>query len=133
MEKLKVIELFAGIGAPRMALKSLNIKHEVIGISEILPTSIGIYNAIHGTTKNYGDILKIKELPEVDLIHFSSPCIDFSQAGKKMGMNGNGGSKLLYEVYRLFLNYDKSKLPKYFSFENVPDLKTKKSFFPRIF
>lgn len=51
MEKLKVIELFSGIGAPKMALKSLGIDHEVIGISEILPTSINIYNILHGETK----------------------------------------------------------------------------------
>lgn len=78
MEKLKVIELFSGIGAPRMALKSLGIDHEVIGISEILSTSINIYNLLHGETKNYGDIRNIEELPKCDLIHFSSPCIDFS-------------------------------------------------------
>lgn len=128
MEKLKVIELFSGIGAPRMALKSLGIDHEVIGISEILSTSINIYNFLHGETKNYGDIRNIEELPKCDLIHFSSPCIDFSQAGKKLGMSGKGGSALLYEVYRLFSNYDKNLLPKFFSFENVPDLKTRECF-----
>lgn len=43
-------------------------------------------------------------------------------------MSGKGGSALLYEVYRLFSNYDKNLLPKFFSFENVPDLKTRECF-----
>ena len=62
----------------------------------------------------------MEELPKCDLIHFSSPCIDFSQAGKKLGMSGKGGRALLYEVYRLFSNYDKNLLPKFFSFEKLP-------------
>lgn len=128
---MKVIELFAGIGAPRMALNNLGIKHEVIGISEILNTSIKMYNAIHGETKNFGDITQITSLPECDLLHFSSPCVDFSSAGKRLGMDGNGGSKLIYEVYRLLDDYnDRNQLPKYLSFENVPDLKTKSKFLP---
>lgn len=126
---MKVIELFAGIGAPRMALKKLNINHEVVCISEILKTSIDMYNKIHRDTLNLGDITKIKELPYCDFLHFSSPCIDFSRAGKQQGVNGKGGSKLIYEVYRLLDNYkERNILPKYLSFENVPDLKTKEKF-----
>ena len=35
MSKLKVIELFAGIGSQTQALKNIEVEHEVIGISEI--------------------------------------------------------------------------------------------------
>ena len=32
---IKVFEAFAGYGSQRMALKNLNIPHEIVGISEI--------------------------------------------------------------------------------------------------
>ena len=35
MSKLKVIELFAGVGAQRQALKEAGINHEVVAISEV--------------------------------------------------------------------------------------------------
>ena len=52
---LKVIELFAGIGAQRKALQKAKIEHEVIAISEIDKYAIQSYNAIHGETPNLGD------------------------------------------------------------------------------
>lgn len=121
---MKVIELFAGVGAPRMTLKKLGIEHEVIGISEISKTAISIYNSIHGETMNFGDISEIKQLPYCDFLWASSPCTSFSSAGKRDGLKGE--SKLLLEVYRLLENYkERNELPKYFGFENVPNLVTK--------
>ena len=61
---LKVIELFAGIGAQRKALQKAEIEHEVIAISEIDKYAIQSYNAIHGETLNLGDITKIGKMPE---------------------------------------------------------------------
>lgn len=45
---LKVVELFAGIGTQRMALKRLGIEHDVVAISEIDPHAINSYKAIYG-------------------------------------------------------------------------------------
>ena len=121
---MKVIELFAGIGATRMALNELKIEHEVIGISEIDSNAINMYNAIHGETVNFGDIKKIEHLPQCNLLHASSPCTSFSNAGKKDGLKGASG--LLLDVIRLLKDYKKrSELPEYFSFENVIEMKTK--------
>lgn len=121
---MKVIELFAGIGAPRMALRNLGINHEVIGISEINKVAIKIYNEIHGETKNFGDITKIKELPPCDFLHCSSPCTSFSNSGKKNGLNGESG--LLLDAIRILNNYkDRNIVPTYFSFENVPEMQSK--------
>lgn len=126
---MKVIELFAGIGAPRMALRNLGIEHEIIGISEIDKAALSIYKDIHGDTINFGDISKIKQLPYCDFLWASSPCTSFSSAGKRDGLKGE--SKLLLEVYRLLENYkERNELPKYFGFENVPNLVTK---FPDVF
>lgn len=44
---IKVFEAFAGYGSQRMALKNLNIPHEVVGISEIEGPVILSYAAIH--------------------------------------------------------------------------------------
>ena len=74
MEKIKLIELFSGLGAQIAAFKRLNIPCEVIGISEIDKYAIQSYEAINGPTRNYGDITQIKRLDYADLWTYSSPC-----------------------------------------------------------
>ena len=83
---IKVIELFAGIGAQAMALRNIKADYEIIGISEIDKFTVASYNAIHGETVNLGDITKIKELPECDLVTFSFPCQSLSISGKQEGI-----------------------------------------------
>ena len=56
---LKVIELFAGVGAQRKALERVGIEHEVIGISEIDKYVLKVYESLHGKTHNFGDIRKV--------------------------------------------------------------------------
>ena len=88
---LRVFEAFAGYGSQSLALRNIGIPYEVVGISEIDTYAIRAYEAIHGPTKNYGDISKIdwNEVPDFDLLTWSSPCTDFSNAGKQAG----GGRK----------------------------------------
>jgi site-specific DNA-cytosine methylase len=71
---LKVFETFSGIGSQTQALKNLNIKHEVIGISEIDKYAIKVYETLHGKVNNFGDITKIDKLPYCDLLTYSFPC-----------------------------------------------------------
>ena len=73
---LRVFEAFAGYGSQSMALRNIGIPYEVVGISEIDKYAIAAYNAVHGETKNYGDITKIdwNEVPDFDLLTWSSPC-----------------------------------------------------------
>lgn len=72
-DSLKVVELFAGIGTQRMALKVLDIKHKVVAMSEIDKYAIQSYNLIHGETPNLGDVSKIvpSEVPDCDLLTYS--------------------------------------------------------------
>lgn len=49
---LKVFEAFAGYGSQRMALRNLNIPHEVVGISEIEGDVLLSYAAIHSDFLN---------------------------------------------------------------------------------
>ena len=74
MEKIKLIELFSGLGAQIAAFKRLNIPCEVVGISEIDKYAIQSYEAINGPVRNYGDITQIERLDYADLWTYSSPC-----------------------------------------------------------
>lgn len=126
---LKVIELFAGIGAQRKALQKAGIEHEVVAISEIDKYAIQSYNAIHGETLNLGDITKIKKMPKVDLWTYSFPCTDISLAGRMNGFEKNSGthSSLLWEVQRLLsVANEDGTLPKYLLMENVKNLISRK-------
>lgn len=124
---LKVFESFAGIGTQRMGLERAGIDHEVVGICEIDKFAINSYQAIHGETKNYGDISKIdpKDLPDFDLFTYSFPCTNLSMAGKQEGFEKGSGtsSSLLWECERII----EAKRPKYLLMENVKALTFKKN------
>lgn len=131
MNKLKVLELFAGVGTQAMALKRLaneyeDFNFEVVGISEINKFAIKSYNAIHGETKNFGDISLINtdELPDVDLVTYSFPCQDISTSGKQGGLAKGSGTRsgLLWECEKII----RAKRPKYLLMENVKNLVSKK-------
>lgn len=128
---IKVLELFAGIGAVRKALINTSIEHEIIGISEIDKYAIQSYTALYGETKNYGDITQINPelLPDFDLLVFGFPCQDISLAGAQEGLDENSGtrSSLLWTA----VNIIRHKKPKFLLMENVKNLvgtKHKKNF-----
>lgn len=86
MEKLRTIELFAGIGAFSKALEKLNIEHEIVDAVEIDKYAIKSFNAIHNTNFEVQDITKWdKDIKDIDVIMHGSPCQDFSVAGKQAG------------------------------------------------
>ena len=127
MKKIKVIELFAGVGSQAMALRNIGIDYEIIGISEIDKFAIKSYEAIHGEVKNFGDITKINKLPYCDLLTYSFPCQDLSIAGQQKGISKDTRSGLLLEVERLLLKAkENGTLPKYLLLENVKNLVGKK-------
>ena len=83
---LTVNELFSGIGTQSFALKYLGIPFKVVGISEIDKFAIQAYTALHGETRNYGNICEIDKLDYADLWTYSFPCTDISSAGKGKGL-----------------------------------------------
>lgn len=99
---LRVIELFAGIGAQASALERLGIDFKST-VCEIDNHAYNAYCAIHGPTENLGDITKVEHLPPCDLLTYSFPCQDLSVAGYQRGMEKGSGtrSSLLWEVGRL--------------------------------
>ena len=122
--KLKVLELFAGIGALSKALERLGIEHEIVDAVEIDKYAIKSFNAIHNTNFEPQDICQWNKDIEVDLIMHGSPCQDFSLAGlQKSGDKGSGTrSSLMWETIRIV---EKLK-PKYVIWENVKNLLSKK-------
>lgn len=124
---IRVIELFAGIGAPRCALervsKATGVEFEFLGISEIDKFAIQSYEAIFGKTENFGDIKNIEKLPDADLWVYGFPCQDISRAGLKKGIDEGTRSGCLLEVMRLL---ETSKRPEWLVMENVADLVSKR-------
>lgn len=54
INKIKLFDSFAGIGATYKALKNINVPVELVGISEVDIDAVLSYNAIHSTyNKSY--------------------------------------------------------------------------------
>lgn len=123
--KLKVIELFGGIGACTAALKRLGIDYEVVDYVEIDKYAVKSYNAMNGTNFEPQDVSTWdKDIKGVDLIMHGSPCQDFSIAGDNAGGDEGSGtrSSLMWETIRIV---EKLK-PKYVLWENVKNMLSKK-------
>lgn len=121
---IRVLELFAGIGACSKALTNLGIEHEIVDAVEIDKYALKSFNAIHGTNFEPQDITTWDKDIKCDLIMHGSPCQDFSVAGKGAGGDKDSGtrSSLMYETLRIV---EKLK-PKYVIWENVKNLLSKK-------
>ena len=138
MTNLKVFTAFSGYDRQCMALDRLHrhnpdFNYELVGWAEIDKYAIQAHNAVYPqwADRNYGDISRIdwQQVPDFDLFTYSSPCQDFSQAGKQAGGTEGSGtrSSLLWECRRAIL----AKKPKYLLMENVAALVSQK--FIRLF
>ncbi len=127
----RVVELFSGIGAQRMALMEEGIPHEIVGTSEIDKFAIQSYEAIYGDDPNLGDITALASLPSSDIVTYTFPCTDLSVANAKrtgMARGANKRSSLLWEVQRLLEQSSKDgTLPEWLIMENVPAVLSKKN------
>jgi len=128
---LRVFEAFAGYSSQRLALERLKKSYPEfdyisVGISEIDSYAIRANLALFPDTVNYGDISKIKweDVPDFDLFTYSSPCQDFSSAGKQAGGEKGSGtrSSLLWECERAI----RIKRPRFLLFENVAAIVSQK-------
>lgn len=131
---IRLIELFAGIGAQAKALERLQDEglctFEHYRICEFDRFAVASYNAIHGTDFQTSDITQIKGedlgITETDkycyIMTYSFPCTDLSLAGKQEGMAKGSGTRsgLLWEVERLLNEID--ELPQVLLMENVPQV-----------
>lgn len=130
---LKVITLFSGYDSQCLALERLKsdypeVGYELVAWCEIEKAAIAAHNALFPQWKerNLGDICKVNpsDVPDCDLITYSYPCTDISNAGLQKGLERGSGtaSSLLWECEKIIAE----KKPKYLLMENVKALVQKK-------
>lgn len=118
-EKLKFIDLFAGIGGIRKGFEDKNT--ECVFSSEWDKYASQTYEANY-SEKPFGDITKIdeKDIPSHDILLAGFPCQPFSHIGKREGFTHETQGTLFFDVLRIL----KEKRPKAFLLENVKGLVT---------
>jgi len=113
---LRVGTSFSGIGCPEQGLKEMGINYSNEFMIEINKFSRQTYLENHSVNNVFEDVTKVdpKELPDIDLFVFGSPCQSFSINGKRRGLEDTRGT-LVFNGLQII----KEKQPKYFIFENV--------------
>ena len=117
MAKIKLLELFGGIGAPRKALENLGVNVKSIDYVEILPQAVNAYNAMFDNNYKTQDI-KNWDL-NVDILVHGSPCQDWSSAGLN---DVTTGRSILYQKTLDIIENDLNPRPKVIIWENVKAL-----------
>lgn len=115
---MKFIDMFCGMGTIRMGFEQAG--HECVCAIEFDKHKRNIYKIIFGEEPEFGDITTVRgtDLPYADCWCFGAPCQDFSLAGKRAGLDGNG-SGLVREVFRLIEEKEPSNRPEWLLYENV--------------
>lgn len=136
---LQILELFGGIGSPRLALRNMGIPVKSIDYIEIDEKAVRSYNSMFAKEMNYKpqDVCGWNLKPDI-LIH-GSPCQDFSIAGHQGGatietgrMNRGRGadegsgtrSSLMWETLNIIDNMGEWR-PKMVIWENVKNVLSK--------
>lgn len=121
---LRVVTLCSGYDSQLMAIRNLGIPYECVGWSEIDPYAIKAHDAVFPelADRNLGDMTKIdwSKVGDFDLLTYSTPCTDFSNAGKQAGGEEGSGtrSSILWYTRHAIIE----KKPKYLLMENVKAL-----------
>ncbi|MBG9783540.1 DNA cytosine methyltransferase [Shouchella lehensis] len=118
-DKLKFVDLFAGIGGFRLAGEENGM--ECVFSSEIDKFACDVYKENFGETPE-GDITKIEEskIPDFDVLFAGFPCQPFSYAGQLQGFEDEIRGTLFFDIIRIL----KEKKPKMFLLENVKGIKS---------
>ena len=123
---LKILELFGGIGSPRVALRNMGIPVKSIDYVEIDEKAVRSYNAMFKSELPYKpqDVRGWNLKPDI-LIH-GSPCQDFSIAGHQKGADPGSGtrSSLMWETLNIVKNMGLWR-PKVIIWENVKNVRSK--------
>lgn len=120
-QKLKAIELFAGIGGFRLGMRSAHI--DTIWANDRSDLCCRVYESNFGDNSIVqADINQIdsSEIPDHDLLTAGFPCQPFSPAGKKMGIRDQFRGTLFEKIVEIV----KEKQPQYFLLENVKRILT---------
>ena len=121
MKKIKLLELFGGIGAPRKALEVLGYPTKSLDYVEILPYAVEAYNQIFNNDYEPESVLGWNM--NVDVLIHGSPCVDFSNAGKN---DESTGRSILYQRTLEIIEKELNPRPKVVIWENVLGLLSKR-------
>lgn len=129
--KIRVAELFAGVGGFRIGLEGASDAYETIWNNQWEPSTKHqdaslVYQARFGR-KGHSNIdinlVQTKDIPDHDLLVGGFPCQDYSVAATLSKSGGIEGKKgvLWWQIYRI-LEEKGDKRPQYIFFENVDRL-----------
>ena len=129
--KIKVVELFAGVGGFRIGLEGASDAYETIWNNQWEPSTTHqdaslVYRARFGSKGHCNkdiNTIPTDEIPNHDLLVGGFPCQDYSVASTLSRSGGIEGKKgvLWWQIYRI-LDEKGEKRPNYLFFENVDRL-----------
>ena len=123
--KIKLLDLFSGIGGFHLGLEKAGFEFDWVGFSEIDSFASKQYKRRFPYAKELGDITTIQsgDLPgDITILCGGFPCQAFSMAGKRRGFDDTRGT-LFFEIARLLRHFkDIGKPIPYFVLENVKGL-----------
>ena len=116
MNKLKLLDTFAGIGGFSYAAEKLVGGFQTVQFIEIDPYCQQVLNKNFPNIPIHDDITTYRAKPHsADIITGGFPCQDLSQAGRRKGITETSRSGLWFELIRTI----RMVRPKYFILENV--------------
>lgn len=129
--KIKVVELFAGVGGFRIGLEGASDAYETVWNNQWEPSTVHqdaslVYRARFGTQGHSNkdiNLVRTSDIPDHDLLVGGFPCQDYSVAATLSRSGGIEGKKgvLWWQIYRI-LQEKGDKRPRYIFFENVDRL-----------
>lgn len=139
MKKIQILELFGGIGSPRISLRNMGMPVKAIDYVEIDEKAVRSYNAMFMDDLTYKTQSVVGWNLQPDILIHGSPCQDFSIAGhqgkataaegrinKGKGADEGSGtrSSLMWETVHIIERMGEWK-PKVVVWENVKNVLSK--------
>jgi DNA (cytosine-5)-methyltransferase 1 len=123
---LQILELFGGIGSPRIALRNIGVPVKSIDYVEIDEKAVRSYNAMFAKELPYKTQSVVNWNLKPDILIHGSPCQDFSIAGKQKGADKGSEtrSSLMWETLNIINQMGVWK-PRIVIWENVKNVLSK--------
>lgn len=123
---IQILELFGGIGSPRIALRNLGVPVKAIDYVEIDEKAVRSYNAMFEKELKYKTQTVVGYNLKPDILIHGSPCQDFSIAGHQKGADEGTEtrSSLMWETIHIIQQMGVWK-PRVVIWENVKNVLSK--------